>query len=42
MDDPQIATAVTRLRRDISGAGGAAAAADTVEKALTDTPTTGH
>ncbi|WP_282797407.1 macrolide family glycosyltransferase [Streptomyces sp. CC224B] len=42
MDDPQIATAVTRLRQDITAAGGAAAAADIVEKALADTPTTGH
>ncbi|PNV36302.1 OleI family self-immunity macrolide glycosyltransferase [Streptomyces sp. DH-12] len=42
MDDPQIATAVTRLRRDISAAGGAAAAADVVEKTLAGTPMTTH
>ncbi|MFF4573134.1 macrolide family glycosyltransferase [Streptomyces sp. NPDC001410] len=40
MDDPQITDAVARLRRDISTAGGAPAAADIIEKTLTDTPMT--
>lgn len=38
VDDRRVASAVARLRQEISAAGGAAAAADVVEKILADTP----
>ncbi|MGW7101704.1 macrolide family glycosyltransferase [Streptomyces sp. NPDC054838] len=41
MGDAQVTAAVARLRQEISAAGGAAAAADVVEKVLADTPMTG-